>query len=362
MKKFTTFIALLVVCCTVGCTVGIGMQTCLTIQNKSTVDITLLNWGAYSFDGKSLMSGSEYSIEITSGSNYIYFTKKDPVSNTDIIYFTEYYTCRDNETSTFTFTDYTSVTQKDDTANKGILKDIQPRYSQLTIQNNSSYDLLNVTWIDTVFSSNPLEDILEADTFVVKYVSDGYGYVYFTIKNSDFMAKTKAVVSVPKRESVVFEITDETIVREKYNEENIGTVSTAEKRVVFYDDAEGEYQQYTQREADYSKEKVYKGDYSISVDGEADHLTISVYLTKSAILSFWYDNDNAYYRHDSQRDSYIGKLKINSNIYCYFDDTNWSYIEIPLSSGSNVIDFISGSYYSGYSHLYLDNIKIAYTE
>lgn len=336
------------------------LQTTLTIKNDSTMTLSALVWGDIMLCDE-LASGASITSSVTAGSNYLYLNKYNADDKTNYTYFTDFITVTTYEEKTVTLADATSVTQKTDTDNTGTLLTIAPRKTTLTVINSSSYDLAEFTWQSVMFTSNPIDNVLEAGTSITQSINAGYGYIYFIIKDSGLMAKTNSVLSVNEYDSAEYEITDNTIVLEIYNESNKGALGTVEKQVVFYDDAEGALQTYDiMRAASYSSTTVYAGEKSIQIIGDsAGNLTTRITLEKNATLSFWYKNRN----NGSNANCLFITNETEGSTNTYdFSTSNWSYKEYDLVAGSYTITFRIKSSYSDYCYLYLDNLKIVYTE
>jgi hypothetical protein len=92
----------------------------------------------------------------------------------------------------------------------------------LTIKNESSYDLSDVTWSDKTFASSG-SDLLKTAS-AKKEVTDGdTGYVVFTRKDSGISCRTEEIAVIPRDGSFVF--TDDTMVVEVANTSNIKQLS-----------------------------------------------------------------------------------------------------------------------------------------
>jgi hypothetical protein len=176
--------------------------------------------------------------------------------------------------------------------------------------------------------------------------------------------------------------TDNTQIVEANNPDNTGSLKDMTTTVVFFDDAEGDIQNYAERkgsayysaEADlpnYSSSR-YSSYYlnppytnkgkSIALGGISDaKLRLTLNLERRAKLSFWYANKD--YRADAG-----ATLSIDGTRQAAWQgDYNWSAQEYALEAGSHEIVWTKNGFYTSYgdvyySYLSLDNILVFYSE
>lgn len=332
-----------------GGSVGSKSAT-LTVKNASSYTLHNVKWNGKEVSSTAgIASGNSKKESVSEGFGYIYFSFY-PNGSEEMMscYTAEVLDISEGDDASFTFTNNTIVVQLNDVGNKATLGEFAPRKTTLSIKNSSSYDLKDALWQSYTFSSNPMESVLEKDTEISNTVEIGYGYVYFTRKDTGVSVRTKNVISVNDLESARFEITDATDVVEVNNESNAGLLSNIEKKVVFFDGAEGAYYPYTQRDsAVYSDYTAHSGKHSIRLNDGI--LELSIILEKEARLSLWYFSNE-----------FGGSTKLNINDKNVKDWTNkhqWEFYTITLSTGKNIIRFEREYYFS-----YLDDILIVYTD
>jgi hypothetical protein len=81
-------------------------------------------------------------------------------------------------------------------------------------------------------------------TTVTMDVQPGGGYIFFKRKSNPISARTRDLVIVGSEKNINFVFLDSTVIVEVNNSNNNGTLGTLQSTVVFWDDAEGEMQQY----------------------------------------------------------------------------------------------------------------------
>ncbi len=245
----------------------------------------------------------------------------------------------------------------------------KPIRTLLTIRNQSFSDLLDVSWNNEDFEENNLEHTINTGRFVTKEVSPGIGYIYFKREVDVVAARTDAAIIVNEGDNIEFTFTDNTIILEKNNTTNKGTLGTLESKIVFFDDAEGDLQQY-----DELREKVFyytsetkplrcklvkNGNKSIAIGGIKDpaaRIVLSVNMKQPGEVSFWYANYSF--------SSVSGQLRfsIDDEEKISVGNVEWSFKSFPLSAGIHTLCWVGGyeygtnTYYSS-----LDDIRIVYT-
>ena len=277
-----------------------------------------------------------------------------------------------NEETRVEITDYTAVEDSLDSKNRGTVASLKTA-TTLTVKNSSSFDLADVTWRGTVFSSNPMESVLEKGSEEKASVDVGYGYLFFTRKSDNAVLRSKDIINIKNRGSdEVYEILDSTLSLEVNYETNTGTLSSIEKKVVFFDGAEGNIFAYSARSnVTYAKvsgsgkfepNSPYSGDYCFrmnngSYSSGCSYLEFIVDMEHSGTLSFWYYD----------RSNYADlTLCVNNESKKSFGtvDYQWSCCKQPLEEGRNVIKLssinVSTSDFTQYR--YLDDILIVYDE
>jgi hypothetical protein len=252
----------------------------------------------------------------------------------------------------------------------------------LTIKNQSFSDLLNVEWQGDSFASNTIENSIAIGNTVTEEVAAGSGYIFFKRKSNPAFARTKEIVAVGEKEAVEFLFTDNTLIVEANNPDNTGTLKDMKTTVVFFDDAEGDIQNYAERKGcayysklselpytSYNSDDTYfhlpytgKGN-SIALGGLADaKLRLTLNLERRAKLSFWYANK------DYLSNTTGAALSIDETEQATWQgDYNWSSQEYTLEAGSHEIVWTKHGYYkynytNYYAYLSLDNILVVYTE
>jgi hypothetical protein len=146
--------------------------------------------------------------------------------------------------------------------------------------------------------------------------------------------------------------------------------------VVFFDDAEGEIQNYAERKGSdyypssssylpgYSHYPAYTGTgKSIVIGGSSNaKLRLTLNLDRKAKLSFWYAN-----KVNGKEDISVFFIDGTQQM-AWQGDYNWAYQEYTLEAGTREVVWIKDGYYSSpnfgsfYSYLSLDNILVFYIE
>jgi hypothetical protein len=247
----------------------------------------------------------------------------------------------------------------------------------LTIKNQSFTELQNVEWQGVAFRANTVENSIPIGNTVKKEVAPGSGYIFFKRKSNPAFARTQEVITIGENGTEEFVFTDNTLIVEANNPGNTGSLRNMTTTVVFFDDAEGEIQNYVERKGStyYSRltDLPYHGSSastyfhppytgagkSIALGGITDaKLCLSLNLERRAKLSFWYANRDgtdtngaAFSIDETQKAAWQG-------------DYNWSSQEYTLEAGSHEIVWTKHGAYSTYvfSYLSLDNILVYYIE
>ena len=235
--------------------------------------------------------------------------------------------------------------------------------TSLTIKNLTFSDISEVRWNGITFKTEDSDDTIKLGDYVKRNVQEGYGYVYFKRKSNPLFARTKAIVTVNAGEQFEFVLTDNTLVVEQHNINNIGKFSDLDSTVVFYDDAEGDLQQYDLLYGDvsyysdggYNKYGAFvkhfpkNGNNSIGIAGSSS-ITLNVNLDHEAILSFWYATTQGL------------KFYINDELLIDIDgECSWSHKEIELPEGSYTLEW-KGIYSNSSFYSSLDDILILCTK
>jgi fibronectin type 3 domain-containing protein len=92
----------------------------------------------------------------------------------------------------------------------------------LTIKNESSYDLSNVTWSGITFVSSGQGDLLKGTASKKETTEDASGYIYFTRKDIGINLRTQSICTV---DDSPVTISDNTVVIEVGNDNNRGALS-----------------------------------------------------------------------------------------------------------------------------------------
>jgi len=345
------------------------------IKNESSTDISNVIWQGVSFAESttvnSIKKGTTVTKTVQPGTGYIYFKRTTNAINArtrDLVVITK------DEQTEFTFTDATIIVDIDNPDNTGTLGSLQPIITTLKIKNESFTEITDVIWQGVSFRNNQYENSIKTGTNVTAAVQAGGGYIFFKRKSNFITARTRDMVIIEKNEQKEFVLTDSTVIIEVNNPVNTGTLHDLPSTVVFWDDAEGEMQQYYLKQSfvGYYKDRSdlpngssfynspKNGEKSIAVGGTYTALLhIKINLEKNAKLSFWYANKSY--------SSYGTTFSINGVQKAkWTTDINWSSMSFELESGINDIiwekedgyDRYSASYY----YLSLDDILIYYTE
>lgn len=339
----------------------------LSIQNQSSSDLFNVKWQGVAFQSSSnsIPKGNTEKNQVSAGSGYILF-QFERKSVTLSARTKDMVTVEEGETTEFIFNDNTVIVDTDNPDNTGTLKDLSPVNTGLSIKNQSFSELLNVQWQGKSFASNTVEDAIPIGNNAQQEVSPDSGYIYFKRKSNPAFARTKEVVTVVEGKTTEFIFTDETLIIEANNPDNTGTLKDMKTSVVFFDDAEGEIQNYGERKnSDYYtgssayRHAPYKGTKSIYLGSTNDNnsrLSLTVTLERKGKLSFWFAYCNNYYTSAS----YIGAISIDGEQKASWSGNyNWSYKEFTLEAGTHEILWTTNH---TYSYLSLDNILVAYTE
>lgn len=244
----------------------------------------------------------------------------------------------------------------------------EPIQTTLTIRNQSFSDLSEVSWNNNVFEENSLEHSINMGRSVTKNVSSGIGYIYFKRDTGAVFARTDEVITVTEGDNIEFTFTDNTIILEKNNTNNKGTLSSLESKIVFFDDAEGELQPYDELKRDVFyydlsdggyRQPVKNGNYSIAIGGTDDAgITLTVDMKYPGEISFWYSTPG--YNPNS---SPLLTFCIDEEQKIAVDSCNWSFRTFPLTEGVHTLRWEGGaSVFQKYYYASLDDIKIVYVE
>jgi hypothetical protein len=350
----------------------IAAATALSIKNQSFSDLLNVRWQSVTFESVPTGTTTEQK-SATVASGYIYFDRKsNPISarTKDMVTVTE-------ETLTeFTFTDTTEIVETDHPDNMGTLKDLLAATTSLSIRNQSFSDLLNVQWEGISFTASTMEDSISIGKTVKQEVSAGSAYIYFKRKTNPAVARTKDPVVITEGKLTEFTFTDDTEIVEANNPNNSGTLNGMTTTVLFFDDAEGEIQNYAERKnsdyyakpedlpnySSYSYSFYYSAPYkdtgkSIALGGAADcKLRLSITLARSGKLSFRFAHKS--YGTDVRE---IGTISIDGTEKTSWQGNyNWSYLEYSLEPGTHEIVWTKNGavYSSSRSYLSLDDILV----
>ena len=353
-------------------------KTALKIKNESSTDITNVIWQGVSFavntTNNSISKGGTVTKTVQPGTGYIYFKRNTNPINART---RELIVINKDEQAEFTFTDATVIVDVDNPDNIGTLSSLQPILTTLKIKNESFTEITDVIWQGVSFKNNQYENSIKSGTNVTATVQAGAGYIFFKRKSNLITARTNDMVIIEKNQQKEFTFTDNTLIVEVNNTVNTGTLHDLPSTVVFWDDAEGEMQQYFLKQSfvGYYKDgtdllyinanKYFNmpknGTKSIAVGGSNTALLqIKINLEKRAKLSFWYANKrtissgttNTLFSINS-----IEKMKLTT-------DADWSFATFDLEPGENNIiwEKKDGYYSANYFYLSLDDILIYYTE
>lgn len=244
----------------------------------------------------------------------------------------------------------------------------EPRQTTLTIRNQSFSDLSEVSWNNNVFEENSLEHSINMGRSVTKNVSSGIGYIYFKRDTGAVFARTDEVITVTEGDNIEFTFTDNTIILEKNNTNNKGTLSSLESKIVFFDDAEGELQPYDELKRDVFyydlsveryRQPVKNGNYSIAIGGTDDAgITLTIDMKYPGEISFWYATSE--YQYSLSRPLLI--FSIDEEQKMAVNSCNWSFRTFPVTEGVHTLKWTGGGSDGREYYASLDDIKIVYTE
>lgn len=245
----------------------------------------------------------------------------------------------------------------------------EPIQTTLTIRNQSFSDLSEVSWNNNVFEENSLENSINMGRSVTKNVSSGIGYIYFKRDTGAVFARTDEVITVTEGDNIEFTFTDNTIILEKNNTNNKGTLSSLESKIVFFDDAEGELQPYDELKRDVfyydlsdggHRQPVKNGNYSIAIGGTDDAgITLTIDMKYPGEISFWYATSE--YQYNPSRPLLI--FSIDEEQKMAVNSCNWSFKTFPVTEGVHTLKWTGGGLYVPKKYYAsLDDIKIVYTE
>jgi hypothetical protein len=201
-----------------------GGGTQMTIRNESSYNLSDVTWSTLKFvsSGQTadLLMGTTATKETTDdASGYIYFIRKD----IGISLRTQ--TISTAENSPVTINNNTVVVQIGNDSNTGSLSQIT--LPSMTIRNDSTYDLSDVTWSGLKFvSSGQTADLLMGTSSKMNAEEDASGYIYLTRKDSGISLRTQA--SSTMGDSPVT-IHNDTVVVEIGHETNMAALSLIEK-------------------------------------------------------------------------------------------------------------------------------------
>jgi hypothetical protein len=250
--------------------------------------------------------------------------------------------------------------------------------SRLTIKNQSFSDLQNVQWQGVTFASNTVENSIPVGNTVTREVNAGSGYIFFKRKSNPAFARANEILTLEENGAVEFVFTDNTLIVEANNPDNTGTLKNMTTTVLFFDDSEGDIQNYAERKGSsyysVSTDLPYSGNYSsdnhyhppyantgrsIALGGITDaRLRLSLNLERRAKLSFWYANKDYRDYTKGAKFSIDGAEKA-----AWTGDYNWAYQEYTLEAGPREILWTKHGYdHINYSYLSLDNILVFYIE
>ncbi|MDR2501441.1 MAG: hypothetical protein LBD37_10260 [Treponema sp.] len=351
-------------------------DTTLKIKNDSFVDLAEVTWNGVSF-GTIAKGGNSETKKVDAGTGYLNFKANGISLRTQ-----NTITVDAKKETSFTIEDRTNVVDANDTSKTGPLSTMGVPATTLKIKNESSLELTHVVWEGVSFASSASENSIKAGANVTGEVSHGNGYIYFRRKSNPLIARTSDRVTVQQGEGKEFIFTNETDVVEINNEDNAGTLGGLQSTVVFFDDAEGDMQQYhakqtfvgyynmnTPLDNGYSASYGYNnisavkdGQKSIAVGGtNTAKLHLRVDLAGPAKLAFWVANkrSTSSYAPDDTKFSINGVVQET-----WTTSMDWSYKTFNLTAGQNDIvwEKTDGYYsYDGY-YLSLDDVLIYYTD
>ena len=230
--------------------------------------------------------------------------------------------------------------------------DSDPNGTTLTINNQSFTDITNVIWHGSSFSNNNHEDIIRIGTNVTEIVEPGAAYIFFRRSTSPVIARTNSPIIIEEGNQTNFTFTDNTLIVEANNPNNVGTLGALQSTVIWYDDAEGEYLQYQQRtNTTYSTTQSQQGERSIRMGTNAV-LSFTINLERSARISFWHR-----YVHGGSTSS--AALRINTTeTKSWTTSSEWVFLEETIPAGNTTIQFTT----TNFSELFLDNLLIHYID
>jgi hypothetical protein len=364
------------------------VNTTLKINNQSFTNITDVVWQSVPFSesptGNIINKGGTVTKTVQPGTGYIFFKRStNPISarTKDAVIIAN------DEQKEFTFTDATVIVDVDNPNNTGTLAALQPILTTLKIKNESFTEITDVIWQGVSFRNNQYENSIKTGTNVLAAVQTGGGYIFFKRKTNPITARTSDMIMIEKYEQKEFTFNDDTLIVEVNNSANTGTLRDLPSTVVFWDDAEGEMQQYHLKQSDvgyysgsdsgdrrttgflntgyYYYYAPKNGVKSIRVGGTNTALLhIKIDLSKKANFSFWYANKYNSTAGTTFSINGVEKAK-------WTTDIDWSFVRFDLEPGINDLKWekkdgtnqtYNNGYWPCYNYLSLDDILIYYTE
>ena len=360
-------------------------NTTLTINNMSSYNLLSVEYSSVDFG--TINSGKDNTKTVNTGTRYVFFSLLIAGENVRART-NQAKTCDGGISNELTITNNTSITTTlDEKTNtlKGIF-DILSSGTSLKIKNNSSTEITDVRWESVTFSENPSGNSIKIGSSVTNSVESGSGYIFFKRKTNSITARTKDIITVSENNQTEFTFTNDTEIVEVAYPYNIGTLGTLQSVIVWFDNAEGEMQPYSESKSyvsyyasssdlygggTYGTNSTYceppkNGNKSIGIGGTTTALLhLKLNLDRKAKISFWYANKDS----GNSIFPYRASFKINGDTYrSWSNDINWSYIEFDLEPGINNLvwekkdGYYNSSSYYFYYYLSLDDILIYYTE
>jgi uncharacterized lipoprotein NlpE involved in copper resistance len=104
--------------------------------------------------------------------------------------------------------------------------DTPPSTTKLIIKNESSVEIADAIWQGVSFAPSQTNTTITSGSLVTKTVQPGSGYIFFTRKTNPINARTNDFVVIEKDKQKEFVFTDNTLIVDINNPDNIGTLGT----------------------------------------------------------------------------------------------------------------------------------------
>ncbi|MDR1836975.1 MAG: hypothetical protein LBQ89_04885 [Treponema sp.] len=194
--------------------------TQLTIKNESSVFLRNVKWNNISFGA--IPARASVLRDVEAGNGYVFLTKN--AENLDCRS-TEWIAVNEGQSREFVIYDNTEVLDITDMDNKTSLDKIALRKTTLTIQNNSSFTISDIRWGNLAINS------ISAGSSVTRETSSGSSFILFTKNSVNLSCRTIDTFFLSEKEELIFTLTNETMVLDINDTDNINALSQISKRL-----------------------------------------------------------------------------------------------------------------------------------